>query len=51
MLAEERRQNLDKAHALTAEVIAYAESAGVAGDPESVDWKAVTAAMQHYCRR
>ena len=48
MLAEERRQNLDKAHALTAEVIAYAESAGVAGDPESVDWKAVTAAISRY---
>lgn len=48
MLAEERRQNLEKAHALTAEVIAYAESAGVAGDPESVDWKAVTAALSRY---
>jgi hypothetical protein len=48
MLAEERRQNLDKAHALTAEVVAYAESAGAAGDPESVDWKAVTAAISRY---
>lgn len=48
MLAEERRQNLEKAHALTAEVIAYAESAGVAGDPESVDWKAVSAAISRY---
>lgn len=48
MLAEERRQNLDKAHALTAEVIAYAEGAGVAGDPESVDWKAVTTAISRY---
>ena len=48
MLAEERRQNLEKAHALTAEVIAYAESVGVAGDPESVDWKAVTAAISRY---
>jgi exonuclease SbcC len=48
MLAEERRQNLEKAHALTAEVIAHAESTGVAGDPESVDWKAVTAAINRY---
>jgi exonuclease SbcC len=48
MLAEERRQNLEKAHALTAEVIAHAESTGVAGDPESVDWKAVTAAISRY---
>jgi len=48
MLAEERRQNLEKAHALTAEVIAYADSTGVAGDPESVDWKAVSAALSRY---
>nr|WP_217344524.1 DUF349 domain-containing protein [Noviherbaspirillum sp. L7-7A]MBV0878681.1 DUF349 domain-containing protein [Noviherbaspirillum sp. L7-7A] len=48
MLAEERRQNLEKAHALTADVVAYAESAGVAGDPESVDWKAVSAAISRY---
>jgi hypothetical protein len=48
MLAEERQQNLEKAHALTAEVITYAESAGVAGDPEAVDWKAVTAAISRY---
>lgn len=48
MLAEERRQNLEKAHALTAEVIAYAGSAGVAGDAESVDWKAVSSAISRY---
>jgi hypothetical protein len=47
MLAEERRQNLEKAHALTAEVTAYAQASGVDGDPAVVDWKAVAA----YCSR
>ena len=48
MLAEERRQNLEKAQALTAEVAAYAEQAGLNGDPEAVDWKAVSAAISRY---
>jgi hypothetical protein len=47
MLAEERGQNLEKAHALTAEVTDYAQASGVGGDPAAVDWKAVAA----YCSR
>ncbi|SMP78168.1 DUF349 domain-containing protein [Noviherbaspirillum suwonense] len=42
-LAEERRQNLDHAAALTAEVSAHAESLGLEGEPSAVDWKGVAA--------
>ena len=47
VLAEERRQNLEKAHALCAELTAYAQVSGVLGDPAAVDWKAIAA----YCNR
>ena len=42
-LAEERRQNLDSAAALTAEVTAHAASLALDGDAATVDWKAVAA--------
>jgi exonuclease SbcC len=42
-LAEERKQHLDDAAALTAEVTAHAESLALDGDPAAIDWKAVAA--------
>jgi hypothetical protein len=42
-MAEERRQNLDHAAALTAEVSAHAESLGLEGETSAVDWKGVAA--------
>ncbi|MET0964646.1 MAG: DUF349 domain-containing protein [Noviherbaspirillum sp.] len=47
VLAEERRQNLENANALSAEVAAHAQACGLDGDPADVDWKAVAA----YCSR
>lgn len=47
-LAEERRQNLEKAHALIAEVTRFAEASGVQGEPEKVDWKAVAGAISRF---
>ena len=53
-LAEERKQHLDDAAALTAEVTAHAESLALDADPQSIDWKAVAAyvnrAMQSWQR-
>ena len=42
-LAEERKQNLDNAAQLTAEVTAHAGTLALDGDPAAVDWKAVAA--------
>ena len=42
-LAEERKQHLDDAAVLTAEVSAHAESLALDGDPAAIDWKAVAA--------
>lgn len=42
-LAEERKQHLDDAAALTAEITAHAESLALDGDPAAIDWKAVAA--------
>ena len=42
-LAEERKQNLDNAAQLSAEVSAHAGTLALDGDPAAVDWKAVAA--------
>ena len=47
MQAEERRQNLENANTLSAEVAAHAQGSGLDGDPANIDWKAVAA----YCNR
>jgi hypothetical protein len=44
-LAEERRQNLDHAAKLTAEVAAHAGSLALDGDAAEIDWKAVAASV------
>ena len=47
MLAEERRQTLENANVLSAEVSAYAQASALDADPETIDWKSVAA----YCGR
>lgn len=46
-LAEERRQNLDRARAIVAETRDFAQASGAAADGTDVDWKAVAA----FCSR
>ena len=45
LLAEERRQHLDNAAMLTADVITHAGSLALDGDPKAIDWKAVAASV------
>ena len=45
LLAEERRQNLDNAAKLTADVITHAGSLALDGDPKEIDWKAIAASV------